>query len=202
MEHQREPGGIMKTLAILVLLTVAVSAANAQTHQDFKGTCNGSISESDGVLRAQPNMPGAQFAALMKQARESHRTIGSDGFLWSQRPFNCDSADVVDVGDKGHTTAVRFSNGFILSGGRGDDPSSTMFSVNAFNSGSGSDVPVDSQGRPGCMFMFNYAVRGPAMFSSGWATNLTFISCTLNFKGDDGRIVSLKVDFKSQGPAQ
>src|SRR5580704_4586373 len=60
--------------------------APGQKAWSFKGTCSdGNFAESDGVQTGAVSgtMSTKDYLALMKRARESHLTLGSDGLLWS-----------------------------------------------------------------------------------------------------------------------
>ena len=170
----------------LALSLVALSLTGTASAQSFKGTCAGSISESDGVNHSPNGMNAKSFFALMKQARESHLKLGSDGFLWSTRLLNCDSVAIVD--DKGHT-AVTFSDGVMFAGGRvnGDGP---LFFSDAVNLGSGPDIHLNPN-QQGCHFYFT----DHGTFTQGWESRLATIECELRMKTGAGHLISATVSF-------
>ncbi len=182
-------------------ITIPTYAAG-QKAWSFKGACSdGDLAESDGTQTgaAIGTMSTKDYLALMKRARDSHLTLGADGFLWSRRPLNCDSVIIMQIDDYEGHTAVSFANGnpdnpiLIFSGGRigGDGP--LFFSDNVYL-GEGKAMRINPNGK-GCHFYF--ADHGT--FTQGWESRLTTIE--LRMKTESGHLISAKVRFDaSQSP--
>lgn len=182
-----------------VLLSATVSYAAGQKAWSFKGTCSGNISQSDGVPTgaAGGTMSTKDYLALMKRARESHLTLGADGFLWAVRPLGCDAAIVMQVEDRKGHTVVSFSNGdpanpiLSFAGDLIDGEGPLFFPDTAyFGSGEASHFTPTGSGE-GCQFYF--ADRGG--FSDGWQRRLTAIECEARIKAPDGHLTTASVTF-------
>lgn len=198
----------IEVLSAILLASIgfAIPAyAAGQKGWSFKGTCsNSSISESDGVQTGAGSgtMSVKDYLALMKRTRDSHLTLGADGFLWATRPLSCDSVVIMQIEDyKGHT-AVSFSNGnpenpiLIFAGGRigGDGP---LFFSDTVYLAKGKAMPLNSGGNgQGCHFYFT----DHGTFTEGWTSRLTTIECNLKVKSETGHLTEASVTFKTSQP--
>jgi hypothetical protein len=188
-------------LSAILLAGTIPAYASGQKGWSFKGTCsNANVAESDGVQVKPANGPMStkDYLALMKRARESHLTLGPDGFLWSARQLSCDSVVIMQIDDYEGHTAVSFANGdpdnpvLIFAGGRigGDGP--LFFSDNVYL-GEGKAMHINPNGK-GCHFYFT----DHGTFSQGWENRLTTIECDLRMKTEAGHLISANVTFSRQ----
>lgn len=173
---------------------------SSQDASTIKGTCNGTLSESDGiqVLPSSGPVSTKDYWAVMKRAKASHLTLGSDGFLWTTQTLSCDSALVKTDKTTGHVR-VMFSNGgssspvLGFSGSQigGDGP--LVFSDTVYlNDGQTLSFQSGGNGQ-GCHFYF--ADHGT--FTEGWQHRLTVIECEVRVKNSAGKLISGNVKFEA-----
>jgi hypothetical protein len=168
----------------------------------IKGSCNNaSIAQSDGVQTGAKNgMSGKDYLALMKRAKASHLTLGSDGFLWGNQPVQCDSAIVWVKANSTDKTLVSFSNGdpaspaLAFSGVPIDGNGPLFFSDSVYLGDGKPALQLNPNGNgQSCHFYFT----DHGAFTEGWQNRLTTIECNVKVKGADGHLVSASVRFDS-----
>lgn len=187
-------------LTCILLASASSAYAAGQKGWSFRGTCDGNISQSDGAQTGAGSgtMSTKDYFALMKRARESHMTLGADGFLWTQQPLHCDSIVITQFDDHEGHTAVSFSNGdpanpiLIFAGDLigGDGP---LFFPHVFYL-SGQKAVSLSPGGNGKACHFYFATGGG--FAQGWENRITAVECELREKTEDGHLISASVAFK------
>jgi hypothetical protein len=188
-------------------LTIPAYAASEKA-EVLKGTCSsdnltshaldyGTVSTSDGVQTgaASGRMNTKDYLALMKRVRDSHMTLGADGFLWSTQPLPCDQIGIGQIDDKGRR-AVIFLNGphnpiFGFAGSLvgGDGP---ILLADAIYLTDGKEMPLNQGANaPQCHFYFT----DHGTFTKGWENRLTTVECNAKIKGADAQLISVKVKF-------
>lgn len=181
-------------------LTPPAYAAGGQSWI-FKGTCSkGSIAQSDGVQTgaASGTMNTKDYFALMKRAKVEHLTLGSDGFLWTTKPLQCDAAIVwVKANAKGDTLAA-FSNGDLakpLLGFTGVpiDGDGPLFFSDSVYLGDGEPATQLNPNGNGQSCHFYFSDHGT--FTQGWEHRLTAIECNVRVKTESGHLIDASVTF-------
>jgi hypothetical protein len=199
---------ILSTILLAGMGFTIPAYAAAEKAGVLKGTCSsgiltshpvnyGTLSESDGVQTgaASGRMNTKDYLALMKRVRDSHMTLGADGFLWSTQPLPCDHVGIGQIDDKGRR-AVIFLNGddnpiVGFTGGLvgGDGP--ILFADTIYMT-DGKAMPLNPDANaPQCHFYFT----DHGTFTQGWENRLTTIECNAKVKGADGHLASVDVRF-------
>jgi hypothetical protein len=213
-------------LMIPLLASAQVKLTNgnkAENEWVLKGTCKGSIDESDGVQIQGKEL--REFVTHPPPGLTIGNVVGPGfGAIWSTQPINCDSVTLVQMDDyKGHTMLL-FSNGdptkpiLGLAGKRpvivlcsakssrycvgypaNEEPPlfGPSLSADTIYLADGKARALGSTTYPPCKFHFS---NEPDGFTKIWEPRLSTVECDLRIEYTDGHILTVGVWFKVTQP--